>query len=168
MCAKHNTTRQTSKHRQPPLGAPPTRQARSKGRKDRWEARSGASCKATTTDHDQTDPGGDPGHPGQPSGAGRGTVRVPFRPMPTLAEMLRRTALPSRTTDFNDIDDPEVFHPFAKLALQQAPKRPTSNIQHWHICTDGSHQADSAIAPRTHGHWYYSLRTTKASPSKEL
>ena len=57
MCAKHNTTRQTSKHRQPPLGAPPTRQVRSKGRKDRWEARSGASCKATTTNRDQGDPG---------------------------------------------------------------------------------------------------------------
>ena len=63
--------------------------------------------------------------------------------MPTLAETLRRTALPSRTTDFNDIDDPEVFHPFAKLALQQAPNRPTSQIQRWHIYADGTHQADS-------------------------
>ena len=63
--------------------------------------------------------------------------------MPTLAETLRRTALPSRITDFNDIDDPEVFHPFAKLALLQAPQRPTSQIQHWHLYTDGTHQADS-------------------------
>ena len=63
--------------------------------------------------------------------------------MPTMAETLRRTALPSMTTDFNDTDDPEVFLPFAKLALQQAPIRPISQIQHWHVYTDGTHQADS-------------------------
>ena len=42
-------------------------------------------------------PGGDPDRPDPTQGAEGGTVRVPFRPLPTLATTLRRTALPSRS-----------------------------------------------------------------------
>ena len=90
-----------------------------------------------------TRPGGDPDPPEHQHDVSRGTVKVPFRSTTPIAVTLRRTALPTTQHHFNDLHDPEHFHPFARVALEMAPKRPLNNLRRWHIYTDGTHQADS-------------------------